>query len=72
MPTANLASDAVLRVVEDVLARGYLRLGAGGVAGQPGSCSGQLTIPVHPNFRLFITQNPASSSSYGATRNLLG
>ena len=29
---ANLAQDAVLRVIEDVLARGYLRIGTGGVA----------------------------------------
>ena len=36
---ANLAQDAVLRVIEDVVSRGYLRLGSGGVAGQPGSAS---------------------------------
>ena len=68
---ANLATDAVLRVVEDVLSRGYLRLGAGGVAGQPGSSGGQLTIPVHPNFRIFATQNSADDAKYGTTRHLL-
>ena len=68
---ANLAQDAVLRVIEDVLARGYLRLGSGGVAGQPGSSSGQLTIPAHPNFRLFATQNSADDAKYGTTRHLL-
>lgn len=68
---ANLAQDAVLRVVEDVLSSGFLRLGAGGVAGQPGSTSGLLTIPAHPNFRLFITQNSANDAKYGATRHIL-
>ena len=51
--------------------RGFLRLGSGGVAGQPGSASGQLTIPVHPNFRLLATQNSADDAKYGATRHLL-
>ena len=68
---ANLAPDSVLRVIEDVLAHGCLRIGSGGVAGQPGSCSGQLTIPKHPNFRLFATQNSASDMRYGTTRHML-
>ena len=68
---ANLAPDTVLRVMEDVLSTGYLRLGSGGVAGQPGATSGQLTLPAHPNFRLLLTQNSASDVSYGSTRHLL-
>ena len=68
---ANLAQDAVLRVMEGVLATGFVRLGTGGVAGQPGSTAGQLTIPAHPNFRLFLTQNSADDVKYGTTRHLL-
>lgn len=68
---ANLASDAVLRVVEDVLTSGYLRLSSGGISGQAGTTSGQLTVPRHPNFRLFITQNSADDIKYGTTRHTL-
>ena len=71
-PFTLCSQDGVLRVLEDVLDSGYLRLYGGGVAGQPGTVGGQLTIPRHPNFRLLIAQNSARAATYGATRHVLG
>ena len=68
---ANLAQDSVLRVIEDVACSRCLRLSAGGVAGQPGSTSGQLSVPRHPNFRLFVTQHSADDARHGARLHAL-
>eukprot|EP00930_Biecheleria_cincta_P075558 TRINITY_DN62730_c0_g1_i1.p1 TRINITY_DN62730_c0_g1~~TRINITY_DN62730_c0_g1_i1.p1 ORF type:complete len:382 (+),score=73.94 TRINITY_DN62730_c0_g1_i1:2-1147(+) len=65
---ANLANDAVLQVIEDVLATGLLAVSGNGILGQPGVVDGQLTIRKHPNFRLFMAQNPSQDPRYGATR----
>jgi hypothetical protein len=67
---ANLASDGVLHVIEEVLESGFLRLSGSAIAGQPGVVDTQFTIPMHPNFRLFIAQNPANDVRYGTSRNV--
>jgi midasin len=67
---ANLASDGVLHVIEEVLESGFLRLSGSAIAGQPGVVDTQFTIPMHPNFRLFIAQNPANDARYGSTRSM--
>ncbi|CAK84281.1 unnamed protein product (macronuclear) [Paramecium tetraurelia] len=57
---ANLASDSILRVIEDVLELGYITLYG----------NGTLTIKKHQNFKLFLTQNPATDSKFAASRNI--
>uniref|UniRef100_A0A1I8JC40 AAA_5 domain-containing protein n=1 Tax=Macrostomum lignano TaxID=282301 RepID=A0A1I8JC40_9PLAT len=54
---ANLASDAVLRVLEDVLDTGMLQIRDSLIAGQSDAENGCLCYRRHPNFRLFLCQN---------------
>jgi len=60
---ANLAPDAVLRILEDVLNDGRLTIPASLVAADPRrkqelSADGTMIVQSHPAFRLFAAQNP--------------
>eukprot|EP00808_Paulinella_micropora_P014537 g75808.t1 len=66
---ANLATDEVLTVFETMLSTKQLQIASTSVMFHPKARNCLLTIPVHPNFRVFFTQNPAGDSRYG-TRNL--
>jgi WD40 repeat protein len=74
---ANLATDSVLSVLEDVLVDRRLEIPAFLVAAdgrykQRLNADGKLIIPMHDSFRLFATQNPPLSSKYRSTRHQLG
>jgi hypothetical protein len=74
---ANLATDSVLSVLEDVLVDRRLEIPAFLVAAdgrykQRLNADGKLIIPMHESFRLFATQNPPLSSKYRSTRHQLG
>uniref|UniRef100_A0A914X0R9 ATPase dynein-related AAA domain-containing protein n=1 Tax=Plectus sambesii TaxID=2011161 RepID=A0A914X0R9_9BILA len=67
---ANLASDEILRMIEDVLGTGILLIRNSNILGQPGVQDGCLQVRRHPNFRLFMAQNPANDKAYAGTRNV--
>ncbi|CAD8212832.1 unnamed protein product [Paramecium pentaurelia] len=67
---ANLASDSILRVIEDVLEIGYITIYGSSINSHEDLVDGTLTIRKHQNFKLFLTQNPATDSQFAASRNI--
>ncbi|CAD8210097.1 unnamed protein product [Paramecium pentaurelia] len=67
---ANLASDSILRVIEDVLELGYITLYGSQINSHIDLVDGTLTIKKHQNFKLFLTQNPATDQKFAASRNV--
>ena len=58
-----------MRLIEDVLTTGELVVAGSIVAGQTFTAPNrQLVYKCHPNFRLFLTQNPASTAAYSKSR----
>eukprot|EP00808_Paulinella_micropora_P028603 g36971.t1 len=62
---SNLATDEVLSVFETMLSTKQLQIASTSVMFHPKARHCLLSIPVHPNFRVFFAQNPAGDSRYG-------
>ncbi|CAK70457.1 unnamed protein product, partial (macronuclear) [Paramecium tetraurelia] len=67
---ANLASDSILRVIEDVLELGYITIYGSQINSHVDLVDGTLTIKKHQNFKLFLTQNPATDQKFASSRNI--
>ncbi|CAD8200809.1 unnamed protein product [Paramecium pentaurelia] len=67
---ANLASDSILRVIEDVLELGYLTIFGNSINSHNDLIDGTLTIRKHQNFKLFLTQNPATDLNFAGSRHV--
>ncbi|CAH1795989.1 unnamed protein product [Owenia fusiformis] len=67
---ANIAGDGILRVIEDLANSGVLQIRSNMLAGQTDALSGCIQYRQHPNFRLFLTQNPPDDNAYRGTRNI--
>ncbi|CAD8213707.1 unnamed protein product [Paramecium octaurelia] len=67
---ANLASDSILRVIEDVLELGYITIYGCQINSHVDLVDGTLTIKKHQNFKLFLTQNPATDQKFASSRNI--
>jgi MoxR-like ATPase len=67
---SNLLSDEVIQIVKSILSNGYLRMGGSATAACMSSVDSQLTIPMHPNFRIFLAQNPGNEAEYAQSRHV--
>jgi midasin (ATPase involved in ribosome maturation) len=67
---ANLSKDQVLSALEHCLTLNKMIIINGSVNGNKNQIDGTINIRRHPDFRLFLAQNPGNNAKYSASRNI--